>query len=265
MMMISGITALQATRYLQQHPSHLFSIPYYFLRGYYSFEMQNENYKCNPMMINFWNMFAEGRWEKDLIEYLHNYLNSDSVFLDVGAWIGPTVLYAAKRCKTVYCFEPNKRTFKTLENNIKLNGLRNVVPINAALSDKSGQMIFSRFGDDSTFSALNPSNEGEIVDVIGWSDWINAQEIDFIKTDIEGGEFSLIPSMKTYLMDHKPIVHLSTHCQYLDTKKRASEMQKIVDTLKIYDNCFNKHGKPIHINSLLDDSVLNAPRAFLFR
>ena len=43
------------------------------------------------------------------------------IFIDIGAWIGPYTLVAAKLGMRVFAFEPDKIAFEVLKKNIQLN------------------------------------------------------------------------------------------------------------------------------------------------
>src|SRR5690606_20354579 len=132
-----------------------------------------------------------------------------------------TVLYAARKAERVYCFEPDYVAYKDLLRNIELNGLRNVVPSNVALAGSSGLREMGSFGSglgDSMTSLLGGGGEGDTITVttLAWSDWLRisgVERIDFIKMDIEGGEFELLPAMRDYLAEHRPTLYLSLHPQ----------------------------------------------------
>ena len=45
-----------------------------------------------------------GNWEEDTFNILDHYQNPYKTYIDIGAWIGPTVLYSASKFKNVVCF-----------------------------------------------------------------------------------------------------------------------------------------------------------------
>ncbi|MEO7768245.1 MAG: FkbM family methyltransferase, partial [Ferruginibacter sp.] len=66
-----------------------------------------------------------------------------SIVIDIGANIGVFSLYAA-RCgaKKVYAFEPNKKSYEILLNNIKVNNLEKIIiPFNLAVGSSDGEII----------------------------------------------------------------------------------------------------------------------------
>ena len=63
-------------------------------------------------------------------------LNSNDVFIDVGANIGLFTVIASQHCYKVIALEPSTREFLDLIQNISLNSCDNVIPILAAAADK---------------------------------------------------------------------------------------------------------------------------------
>lgn len=73
--------------------------------------------------------------ETDLIKYLKEELDFDSVFWDIGACVGNFSLFAASRAKEVLSFEPDGLTYSSLLENIFNSGLENVTAYPVALGN----------------------------------------------------------------------------------------------------------------------------------
>lgn len=67
---------------------------------------------------------------------------NDPLIIDCGCHIGISILSFKKQYprSRIIGFEPNPETFKILEKNIKQNNLENVELVNAAVSDKEGEI-----------------------------------------------------------------------------------------------------------------------------
>jgi FkbM family methyltransferase len=133
-----------------------------------------------------------GQWHKDAItqEIFQDKLyekfftvEEGDVVLDFGASIGPfTYSILDKKPKLVYCFEPSPEEIDTLTKNTKHGP---VTIINKAISDSEGHFEFNLFGvEDGTKIA-----ESTTFDKI--REEHNISKIDFLKTDCEGGEYSI--------------------------------------------------------------------------
>jgi FkbM family methyltransferase len=73
--------------------------------------------------------------ETDLIEYLNEELDFNSVFWDIGACVGNFSLFAANRAKEVLSFEPDGLTYSSLLENIYNSGLENITAYPVALGN----------------------------------------------------------------------------------------------------------------------------------
>ena len=69
-------------------------------------------------------------------------IEDDGIIIDAGANIGVYSLKAAEKAKQVISIEPEPEIFSFLKHNIEVNNLKNVDPINTALSDHDGFMDF---------------------------------------------------------------------------------------------------------------------------
>jgi tRNA G37 N-methylase Trm5 len=79
-------------------------------------------------------------YETDLIK---KEIDRGDVVLDLGANIGYYTLLFAKKVGDegrVYAFEPDPTNFSLLKKNVEINGYRNVVLIQKAVSNKNGKL-----------------------------------------------------------------------------------------------------------------------------
>jgi FkbM family methyltransferase len=245
---------------------------YYRALGYYPISINGLKFKVDPYHFSFWRKAAKGRWEPNTYAIISKFINVDSVYCDVGAWIGPTVIYAAKQCKQVICFEPDPIAYRYLLWNIELNELQNVTSFSIALATRTAIQRMANFGSnlgDSSTSLLNDNQEKTGVDVLtltwkAFIDFYNIHKIDFLKIDIEGAEFDLIPTLKDYISVYKPIVYLSTHAPLLDVSLRNAKMQQIIDVMGIYKKWLNENFKQVDISELSSEDALNHFYSYIF-
>jgi FkbM family methyltransferase len=214
-------------------------------------------YRVDPYHISFWFDMAKGRWEPDTLEAIDQHLEPESTYLDVGAYIGPTVLLAARRCRKVYCFEPDPNAFQYLALNLRLNNLRNVVPFCMALTSASGMKTMGSpdgmLGTSKTselYSSTGPSIE---VPGISWPDWLRLAEpgrIDVIKIDIEGGEFDLLPTMGAFLREARPVLLLSIHAVFFPPDVRATRLDPLLAAIGHYPDCRDETGQRLSASEI---------------
>jgi FkbM family methyltransferase len=238
----------------------------YQARGYHPTTIGRERFQTDPYHIGFWRDVSRGRWEPGTFRFLERSLRPDSIFLDVGAWIGPTTLYAARRCRRVYCFEPDPEAYRHLLWNLSRNRASNVVCFEAALARTSGmRRLWGHEGalGTSHSSLLAPERErlpneqpGRVetafaptqVRTIGWDDWMREKRpgrIDCIKMDIQGGEFELLPAMRDYLAAERPALHVSVHGYLLPEEERHARVAEVLDLLRVYPVWRSESEEPV--------------------
>ena len=167
----------------------------------------------------FWAAFNSGAWEEETLRLFDHCLSRETVHLDVGAWIGPTLLYAAGRAGLAFAFEPDPQAYRTLAENVALNpllGTMRTFPF--AIASRHGQ---SRMGSkagqlgDSMSSLLfadSPSNwTAELRKIEEFEgEWPPGARL-FLKIDIEGGEYELLPHLRNFILRRRPTICLSLH------------------------------------------------------
>ena len=212
-------------------------------------------------------------WTKNYENYTYKifdkFLSPNHSYLDIGAFIGSTVLYGANLAKRVYAVEPDPIAFSELKRNVSLNpNLKDKIELHQkCINDKSGQVRFGNIakGGDSTSSLqFSDSKTSWIVEGMTFDDFIKKNNItncNFIKMDIEGGEAIVIPSMKNFLEKNKPILYLSMHPIFF--KDAIEDTKKIIEVLKIYKNIFTDSGDKISLDDLLSKKRLRSRYAIL--
>jgi FkbM family methyltransferase len=232
-------------------------------KGSYSARLGGKAVRVDPDHMEFWRATTSNSWEPHTFHVLAKYLTRETTYYDIGAWIGPTAIYAADRCKKVVCFEPDPVAYRYLLWNLGLNALSNVLPLNIALADRDSARYMSSPGEigDSMTSLLKsePSAGSAEVMALRWDTWLDlgiAEKPDVMKIDIEGSEFALLPTLKDYLRAHKPTVYLSTHTPFLPAHERVEAMAGVVEVMALYRTCLNDALEPMDPQSLLSDEAL---------
>ena len=85
-------------------------------------------------------IFFACKYENKILNVFKKNLKSNDIFFDIGAHIGYYSLILSNYLKNgmIYSFEPNSLNYKLLEENVKSNGLKNVITENLAVSDFNG-------------------------------------------------------------------------------------------------------------------------------
>lgn len=208
-------------------------------QGPITITLECHSFAVDEQHIPFWRAFENGSWEPDTRALLRSELKPSDVFWDCGAWLGPFTLYASQICRQVYSFEPDPIACSVLLGNVTRNRLP-VRVFNLALSDRNGIGAMSSFAGelgDSQSSLLRGT--GVPVTTITPSsamDVLSLEPPTFLKMDIEGAEFAVIPAMRNLLQQYRPTLHLSTHAQFLPESERQEKIRGLLSALEgVYD------------------------------
>ena len=129
-------------------------------------------------------------------------IQQNDLVIDIGAHIGIFSLFASKFSKNgiIYAFEPVDKNLELLHHNIKINNAHNIIPIDMAVSDKTGQKaLFLYDKDTGSHSFYHPEirDRQVIVQTTTLKDFVKLNKIsriDFLKIDCEGAEYSILRS-----------------------------------------------------------------------
>ena len=164
-------------------------------------------------------------------------LKSYNIFFNCGAFNGDTILQLKHNrinAKKIYCFEPNKASFKKLKLNIKKNFKRNKYQIktfNIALWNKKGVIGFSK--NQGTVSNIQKSSKNRVkLDTIDNIVKVNGDIPSMINFDIEGAEFKALQGAKITIKNHHPDLAISTY-------HHPGDFWKIINLVSSYNKKYN--------------------------
>jgi len=171
--------------------------------------------------------------KKMLKEFLKDFdINKNDVVLDIGAHIGIFSIFAAKKAKNgkIYSFEPLKNNYILLKKNLKINGIKNVIPINKAVSNKTSKKMIniSNSNTGSSSFVLDEHSGSIIVQTTSLQKIISDHKltkINFLKMDVEGAEYEILSNCTKNVL--KKIDKISMEVHPLDKNNNEK-------TLKIF-------------------------------
>ena len=174
--------------------------------------------------------------EKKIINQLKRvFLNKKTIsVIDIGAHKGEYISSIIKNfnISKAYCFEPNPKVFKILNNKISLN--KKIELLNYGASNNSGNILFNENIESSSssinelnknsnyykkkffllnFLGLNEVTKKIEIKVVTLSDFIlenNINKIDLLKIDTEGHEFQVLSGLKDK-MHMINLIHIEHH------------------------------------------------------
>jgi len=146
-------------------------------------------------------------WELRTVQLMSNYVRFGSTVIDAGAHIGSHTIVMAKLVGPngrVYAFEPQKKIYRELYHNLKLNNLNNAIPLRYALGDEAGviEMNVASIGNEGGTSVGAGGDKVELRTIDGF----NFNDVSFIKIDVEHFEDHVLEGARNTIAIHKPIL-----------------------------------------------------------
>lgn len=167
-----------------------------------------------------------GHYQLEEKKIFAQYVNKDSIVIDVGANIGTHTLWFAKNAKYVTAFEPQRFIFQTLCANMALNDIRNVDCRHLGVGEKQEliKIPLMDYEVENNFGGfeMKPSDEGELVAVCRIDDMM-LPYCDFIKIDVEGMEVQALMGALTTLTKCRPTLYVEMD--------RMEHKEKIIEIL----------------------------------
>jgi len=162
--------------------------------------------------------------------------------IDIGAFTGDTALLLSKYTnKKIYAFEPFIDNFMAMENNIKSNNVKNIVPIHKGISNNEKTANIFMYKDYTGALAINPENatfpdkeynaisEVDITTIDSFVEENNLNDIGLIKIDIEGLEQKAIEGSLETIKKFRPILLISIYHNASD----FLEVKPIIENLNL--------------------------------
>lgn len=227
---------------------------------------KNGKYFTVDSSINypFWKKFQKNNWEQTTFKIFDKFLDKNHSYIDIGSWIGPTVLYGCQLSKHCYAIEPDPIAFNELKRNIDLNNhLRSRITLSdLCISNSVGTTkLFTPSetldggGQSGSTTLKRGLKNFWLVKTITFQQFIQSfliTDCNFIKIDIEGGEFNIIPTMLDYLKTQKPTLLVEFHSMHV--KNPIEKLNEMCDVFDIYDHIFNNDLKEVDMDYILNSN-----------
>ena len=187
-------------------------------------------------------IYEQGYYEPELVALIQRLLKPGMVFFDVGAHVGQYTLVASQvvgDAGEVHGFEPDPDTFRLVEQNVKLNNLKNVCLNRMALTSDSGTGYLylapvSSLGDNSLSPPKDYSGlrcEVQCTTVDQYLESRHLDRVDCMKIDIEGAELSLLKGAnRLFTLKNRPLIVM----EFEEARQRAfgNSCKQLADVLK---------------------------------
>lgn len=172
----------------------------------------------------FWDEFVKSFWEERTYKIFERYIDKDTSYIDVGAWIGATMIYASQFTeKTMFGIEANPLSCGMLFANCKA---LDCVITHCCITDKDDEKIGFGGKDNQENTSSASSIYGDcwqvstktLLTYLSKNKLLEGEKL-FIKIDIEGAEELIWRDLKflRYLADGT--IYLSIHPPFMKDKK----------------------------------------------
>ena len=223
----------------------------------------------------YWRDVANGQWEPNTFKIFSRFLHKDFSYVDVGAWIGSTVLYGSQLSKHCYAIEPDPIALEILNANINANRFENITIWGGALSNRNGKTLVGNYlglpGDSKSSMLFANSDTSWVTEGMTLRTFFEMNQItdcNFIKMDVEGSEILILPEAQNFLSSFDHTLYLSLHAAFF---KNNEVMIPIMDCLNhLYKNLYLDDGTKINteyitkINQNLEIVATNMHLEFLW-
>lgn len=149
------------------------------------------------------------QYEPNMTRVVHALITKDSRIWNIGANLGYYAVLSSKLAPngSVVAFEPHPSNLELLRKNVELNAGRNVTIVDAAVSDRSGELSFfesasntgdHRIADDGARNAIK-------VRAIAGAEAIEGYGVpDLLVMDVQGAEGSILRSLRPFVASAQP-------------------------------------------------------------
>ena len=170
-----------------------------------------------PIQLNLaiwvdFNIYCQGLYEYHLATWFKRQLKADTVFLDVGAYLGQYALLAAQVALSgrVYAFEPNPHSFQRLAQNRQRHQFNRLQLVPMAVGSQAGQLSFYLADEpfqSSTIATHAAYSQTITVPAVCLDDFCQQQgleRVDLLKIDVEEAEDGVIEGAMGMLEQFRP-------------------------------------------------------------
>ena len=181
-------------------------------------------------------------WEPHIRKFtqLYNSLYNIKNIIDIGANFGYHTLLFSRECNDhVYAFEPQIQNFELLEDNVKINGIKNIILHNYACGEENCEIKMPIFNTNNIINMgditpnVNIYNDYSISKSIILDEYFFSRKIDLIKLDVQGWEKKVLMGSTKLLQTHKPI--LIVEFEYFQLEKTNTSCKELFDFIREQD------------------------------
>lgn len=171
--------------------------------------------------------YKKDKLDNEDVRYVEKYLLADdgsSIVFEIGCHHGLTTALLSKRLPNgqLHAFEAMPENLEVLKQNLSLNHCDNVVPIGAAVGDRSGEI---RMKSKSNSAVLAGAANGPSVPLVCIDDYVDQTNVvpDLLKIDVEGYEVNVLEGAQKTIADRRPAILIEVHTELISRYGRKPE------------------------------------------
>jgi FkbM family methyltransferase len=222
--------------------------------------------KFNVIPNIFWGRFNNCLWEQETIRFYRNNVSPDKEVIDIGGWIGPTMLIAySYNPQKIYVVEADPSNYQILKQNTFNNYLDDKVKLfNICISDKDDEIVSFGYNDENIKNTSTKGIGGTRVKVKtktleNFLQTLDMSKINIIKIDTEGGEQYMENGLK-YISKYSGIkILFSIHTPFWTNKTETANM--LIKQFENYD-VFTENEEKITENELMGRMLNEKPTVY---
>lgn len=185
---------------------------------------------------------SKKEWEPHITKFtqLYNSLYKMKNIIDIGANFGYHSLLFSRECsENVYSFEPQIQNFELLEENVKINEIKNIILHNFACGDQNCEIKMPIFYNNYAYNMgdvtpnIDLNNNYSTSKSILLDEYIFSNKIDLIKLDVQGWEKKVLIGATNLLKTHKPI--LIVEFEDVQLEKTNTQGKELFDFIREQD------------------------------
>ncbi|WP_455757444.1 FkbM family methyltransferase [Sulfurimonas sp.] len=191
-----------------------------------------------------------------------NVCEAGDTVVEVGANIGahslPISKFIGKNGK-LFCYEPQRIIFQTLNANLALNSITNATTFQAGLGTKNDHMVVPEidYSAEGNFGGVSIQNndEGEYTNIYTLDSHLKFTDLKLLKIDVEGMEIDVLKGAIETIKQHQPFIYCEN-----DRKENSEELIRLLWSLnyKVYHHVpklFNKNNFNNNEENIFGDVV----------
>jgi FkbM family methyltransferase len=209
---------------------------------------------------NAFDYYYLGFYEMGALNFFKNVLANGDVFIDVGANIGLMSFYSSPlvgQTGKVLAVEPTQRFFDDLENGIKKNNFKNIIPLKLGLGSSPGMVPIYHNSVCPSLIQTHSTDPSEIIEIKTLDSVIenhNISRVKLIKIDVEGFELEVVKGgQKLFTGDNAPIVcieYVRDQQMITENGMTALDFLKKINAYRFYqlENSSDTIGKLVEVS-----------------